>query len=107
MTNVTFSLPERTVKRLRRHAADLGGRKGTISGAVDEAISRYLDSMEPRAGQPTFTAFRGETCVATAKTLEKLAAALKAEGVDPRSVRIVSSEPLEPVGRVGLRVRTR
>jgi len=106
LTNVTFSLPEKTVKRLRRYARDSGKKKGVISELVDAAIRKYLEELAAPIGRQTFTAFRGEKAVAQAKSLDELATALKSRGVDPRSVKILSSEPLEPVGRIGLRVRT-
>jgi hypothetical protein len=105
LTNVTFSLPERTVRRLRKRAAESGRRRGAISSLVDEAINGHLDSLEATARRPSFTATEGDRVVARAETLDALAAALRSKKVDPRSVRIVSSEPLEPVGRMGLRVR--
>ncbi|MDG6985117.1 MAG: hypothetical protein JRM73_00015 [Nitrososphaerota archaeon] len=105
MTNVTFSLPERTVKRLRRQAAESGGRKGAISEIVDSALTAYLDSAEEARRGETFAAKRGEEVVAEAGTLKDLADALKRKGIDWRSVRIVSSEPLEPVVHFGLRLK--
>jgi len=105
LTNVTFSLPEGTVKRLRKRAKDSGRKKGAISEMVDEAIARYLDTVETPPPNLVFTALRGRTPVARAESLERLAALLKSKGTDPRSVRIISSEPLEPVGRFGLRIR--
>ncbi|MDE1854274.1 MAG: hypothetical protein KGI38_11095 [Thaumarchaeota archaeon] len=104
MTNITFSLPAKTIRRLRRRAADTGRKKGVISELVDEAIASYLDALESSAEGQTFTALKGERPVAEGKSLQELASALRARGVDPRSVRIVSSEPLEPVGHMGLRV---
>jgi plasmid stability protein len=106
MTNVTFSLPEETVERLRRRAAASGKGKGAISELVREALTRYLDSLEASVKGQTFTAFKGDEIVAKADSLKKLAGALEGRGVDPRSVRIISSEPLSPVGRMGLRARS-
>jgi hypothetical protein len=105
MTNITFSLPERTVKRLRKKASESGGRKGSISGIVDEALSTYLDALEESARVETFTATRGEEVVAQAGSLKELAAALREKKVDWRSVLITSSLPLEPSGHLGIRVR--
>lgn len=105
LTNVTFSLPDRTVKRLRSRAAKSGKRKGAISEMVDTAITSYLDRTES-AQHETFTARRGAEAVATAGSLEELAAALRAKKVDWRSVEIVSSEPIEPVVHLGLRTRS-
>lgn len=104
MTNVTFSIPEGTVRRLRRCAAESGKKKGVLSEMVDEALTSYLDSLEG-AKTETFSAVeRGET-VATARSLRELAEALRARGTDPRKVRIVSSEPVPPVAHFGLRLK--
>lgn len=106
LANVTFSLPDETVKRLRKRAADSGRKKGVVSQIVNEALTRYLDALDAPGESPLFTAFKGGSSIAEAKSLEGLAKALKSKGVDPRSVRVLSSEPLEPVGHLGLRVRT-
>jgi hypothetical protein len=104
MTNVTFSLPERTIGRLRKRAAATGKKKGVISELVDAAITSYLDNLESPTGSQTFTALKGERPVAEAASLQELASALRSKGVDPRTVRIVSSELLESTGHMGLRV---
>lgn len=105
MTNITFSLPERTVRRLRKRAEQLGGRKGVISEMVDDALTAYLDSAEDSAKGVVYTATKDGKAVAVAGSLRELADALRAKGVDPRSVAILSNEPVEPVVHLGLRFR--
>jgi Arc/MetJ-type ribon-helix-helix transcriptional regulator len=105
LTNITFSLPEKTVKRLRKRVKESGGKKGSISEVVDEALSTYLDALEESARGETFMAVRGEEVVAQARSLKELAAALLEKKVDWRAVLITSSRPLEPVGHLGLRMR--
>ncbi|MDG6910200.1 MAG: hypothetical protein JRN08_07500 [Nitrososphaerota archaeon] len=105
MTNVTFALPERTVRRLRRRVAERGGRKGAISELVDQALTVYLDGLDDLSRGEVFYAKRGETLVAEAASLEELVEALKARKVDWRTVLITSSAPLGPAGRLGFRVR--
>ncbi|MDG7007265.1 MAG: hypothetical protein JRN06_03340 [Nitrososphaerota archaeon] len=105
MTNVTFSLPEGTIRRLRKRADESGGKKGAISEMVDEALTYYLDNAEASSRGETFTATKGGVVVAQAGSLRELAALLKANQVDFRSVVILSGSPLEPVGHLGLRVR--
>lgn len=104
MTNVTFLLPEETVRRLRRRAADRGRKKGVMSDMVDAAITAYLDRTET-ARRVTLTAKKGDEVVAVAGTLEELSKVLKAKRVDWRSVMILSSEPVDPVVHLGLRTR--
>ena len=104
MTNVTFALPDRTVRRLRKRVDRLGGRKGLISEIVDDALTAYLDSAEEPKGV-AYTATRDGETVAAAGSLKELAGALKDKGVDPRTVTVLSSEPVEPVVHLGMRVR--
>lgn len=43
MVNITISLPEQTVRRLRRTVRETyGGRKGALSGFIKEAIDEHL-----------------------------------------------------------------
>lgn len=105
MTNVTFSLPERTIRRLRKRAEESGGRKGAISQVVDEALTNYLDAMDSRRRKETFVAKRGDEVVAEADSLERLAEILRAKKIDWRKLLITTSAPPEPVVHLGFRVR--
>ena len=106
MVNVTFSLPDETVKKLRAAARRAGGaRKGAISELVDIAVREHLKEVESRIKHEEFRAMRGNEVVAEAVSLKELALALERRGVDPREVLIVSSSPLEPSVRTGLRRR--
>ncbi|MDG6976132.1 MAG: hypothetical protein JRN27_08590 [Nitrososphaerota archaeon] len=102
MTNVTFALPDRTVRRLQKRAAELGRRKGVISEMVDAALTSYLDQAESAARNETFSAVNEGRAVASAGSLAELARKLRAMNVDARSVLIVSSEPVEPVVHLGM-----
>jgi len=105
MVNVTFSLDEGTVRRLRRAAKTVGGgRKGAISEIVESALSERLREIESRENQEEFVATLNHKEVAKALSLRELATQLQALGLDPRETTITSTAPLEPVGRVGLRV---
>ena len=106
MTNVTFSLPEKTVKRLKKKASEGGRRKGAISELVDDALTTYLDAQEASSKGELFTARKDDGVVAEATSLRALAAALKERKVDWRSVVISSSVPLDQEGHLGLRVRS-
>lgn len=106
MVNVTFSLPEETVKKLRETVRRVrGSRKGTISELVDVAIKEHLREVESRIKHEEFRAMRGNDVLARAVSLKELASALERRRVDPREVLILSSTPLEPSVRTGLRRR--
>jgi Arc/MetJ-type ribon-helix-helix transcriptional regulator len=105
LTNVTFALPDKTVRRLRKRVDQLGGRKGLVSEVVDDALTAFLDSAEESARGVVYTASKDGSVIATAGSLKDMAEALREKEVDPRSVTILSSEPIEPVVRLGLRFR--
>lgn len=106
MVNVTVSLPEDVVKRLRTTVKErYGGRKGALSGLVKEALEERMRSLEAAAQAPRFRALEGGREIAEGGSLEELASKLRELGVDPRSVRIVSTPPLKQVARAGLRGR--
>ena len=106
MVNVTISLSEEVVGRLRKTVRDhYGNKKGAISGLIEESLREKLDDIDsPRPAQ-TFKALINERTVTEADDLDSLAAKLKQLNVDPRSVRIVSSKKLSPVVRLGPRGR--
>ena len=107
MVNVTFSLPEDTVKRLRRAAVVNGRRrKGAISELVDAAIQEHLALVEARTSEEGFRALKGGAVVARAPTLRRLAAELEGLDLDPRDVIIESSAPPPRTVRTGLRGHT-
>lgn len=106
MVNLTISLSEETVKRLRRAVKErYGGKKGALSNLIQEALRGHLDSLETVPSSQRFRALRDEKVVAEADSLEDIAAKLRGLGIDPREVRIVSSEDLSPVARAGFRAR--
>ena len=104
LVNVTFSLPEETVRRLRDAARRTGkARKGSISELVDAAVNEHLRDLESKIEHEEFRAVRGDQTVARAGSLRELTAALERRKIDPRGVLIVSSRPLEPSVRTGPR----
>jgi hypothetical protein len=104
LVNVTFSLPEDTVKKLRNAAASHGKRrKGAISELVDAAILEHLDTVESSIARQVFEATKDGRVLASAQSLRGLAAELKKLGLDPREVMVESSTPLRPLVRSGLR----
>ena len=108
MVNVTFSLPEDTVKRLRKVALRRGkGHRGAISELVNVAIQEHLAEVESRDVKEEFRAAREGRVLARASSLRELAAELRRLRLDPRDVKIESSTPLEPTVRTGIRGDTR
>jgi predicted DNA-binding protein len=103
LVNVTFSLPDETVKRLREAARRTGRSKGAISELVDAAVREHLRDIESRTNREEFRAVRGSQALARAGSLRELASLLEKRKIDPRKVLIVSSIPLEPTVRTGLR----
>jgi hypothetical protein len=104
LVNVTFSLPDETVKKLREAARNAGGRrKGAISEIVDAAVKEHLKLVDSRVKQEEFRALRGDQVLARAGSLRELASMLERRKINPREVLIVSSSPLEPSVRTGLR----
>jgi uncharacterized protein YbjQ (UPF0145 family) len=106
MVNLTVSLSEGTVRKLRRTVRDrYGSRRGALSGLVEEAVLEALERFETPAPKETFRALKRDTIVAEADTLTELASKLRKLNVDARSVRILSSGYLAPVARAGFRAR--
>jgi hypothetical protein len=107
LVNVTFSLPEATVKKLREAARRAGGRrKGAISEIVDSAVKQHLQEVDSRVKHEEFRAMRGDQVLARAGSLRELASVLERRKINPREVLIVSSSPLEPSVRTGPRRRS-
>jgi hypothetical protein len=59
--------------------------------------------MQAETPPSRFEAFKGERLISEAGNLEELAAKLGDLKVDPRTVRIISTTPLRPEIRLGLR----
>lgn len=104
MVNLTISLSEETVQKLRKTVRErYGNRKGAISGMIEESLKQKLDSFELPQSSQTFKAVKSNRVVAEAENLDTLAKRLREINVDPRSVRILSSRKLAPIARTGPR----
>ncbi len=102
MGMLTISISDEVEEKLRSIVKGrYGSSKGAMSRVIEEALRVYFSMLEKR--KKVFRAYRGEELVAEAKDLEELAKILKEKNVDPRSVKIVSSEPIKPVARMGWR----
>ena len=106
MVNITISLSEETVQKLRKTVRErYGGKKGALSGLIEESVRERLEQFEITPSQQTFRASRDSRVLAESTSLDDLAVNLEKIGVDPRSVRITSSKKLATIVRAGLRWR--
>ncbi len=106
MVNLTISLSEETVKKLRRTIRErYGSRRGALSGLVEEAVLEALGRFEAPNPKEAFRAVKNDKVLAEAENLDALASKLRRLNVDTRSVRIVSSSYLSAVARAGFRAR--
>lgn len=100
MGTLTISISDDVEKRLRDVVKEKhGSSKGAMSKVIEEALKIYFSILEKK--KKVFRAYRGEELVAEAHDLEELAKILREKNVDPRSVKIVSSEHIKPVARMG------
>ncbi|MBS7287539.1 MAG: hypothetical protein KIH01_02010 [Candidatus Freyarchaeota archaeon] len=99
MGTLTISLSDDVEEKLRRLVGERGSGKGAMSRIIEDALKAYFSMLERK--EKSFRAYVGEELVAEARDLEELAVALGERNIDPRGVRIVSSEPVKPVARMG------
>ena len=105
MGTLTIVLPDELEEKIRKIVAErYGGRRGALSKLIEEALRQYLDLLE-REDEQVFYAVKMGEVVASSHSLDELAAKLRKLGVDPRSVRVISSRRVKPVVRMGLRGR--
>ncbi|MDH2900816.1 MAG: hypothetical protein PXY39_07565 [archaeon] len=106
MVNLTISLSDETIHKLRKTVRErYGNRRGALSGLIEESLRQKLDVFEPSGPSQTFKALKNNHVLAEAENLHTLAKKLKELDVNPRSVRIVSSRKLAPIARTGARGR--
>jgi len=106
MANLTISLNDETVRRLRKTVHErYGDKKGALSGLIEESVLVRLEALERPQSPQSFRALQKKKVIAEDKDLESLAKKLEALKIDPRSVRILSSRKLPPLVRTGLRGR--
>lgn len=99
MGTITISLNDEVEKKLREHVRN--GGKGALSKVIEQALRLYFSKIEER--KAVFRAFKDNEQVAEAENLEELAKILRAKGIDPREVTILSSKPVKPVVMRGWR----
>lgn len=106
MVNLTISLSDETIQKLRRAVRErYGDKKGALSGLIEDSVREKLDEFDVVSSAQSFKAMKGDRAIAEADSLSNLAAMLEKMSVNPRSVRIVSSKKLETVVRSGIRGR--
>jgi len=108
MGTLTIVLKDETEEMLRRIVEQLyGSSRGSLSEVIDKAIRSYIARLEASSSPKSvvFRAFKGDKLISEANDLDDLARALKERGVDPRGLRIVSSQVVRPVARAGVRAR--
>lgn len=106
MVNLTISLSDETLQKLRRAVRErYGGKKGALSGLIEDSLRERLDELDTAPSPQSFKAIKGDRVIAEADSLDNLATRLEKMSVNPRSVRIVSSKKLAPIVRAGLRGR--
>ncbi len=101
MGTLTISISDEIERKLRSVVKEHGSGKGTMSKIIEDALKVYFSMLEKK--KKYFRAYKEEKLIAEAQDLEKLAEILKEKNIDPRSVKIVSSEAIKPVSRMGWR----
>ncbi len=104
MVNLTISLSDETVRKLRKAVHErYADKKGALSGIIEESVRERLEAFEAPQVPQTFKALKGNRTIAESSDLDGLAKKLEEMKINPRSVRIVSSRKLAPVVKMGLR----
>lgn len=99
MGTLTISISDEIERKLRSVVKEHRSGKGTMSKIIEDALKVYFSMLEKK--KKYFRAYKEKKLIAEAQDLEKLAEILKERNVDPRSVKIVSSEAIKPVSRMG------
>lgn len=102
MGTITVVISDELEREIRKLISKEGkAKKGALSRLVENALWAYIRSQKAR--ERVFMAIKDGKVVAEARSLYDLADKLREAGIDPRSVRIVSSPPPRPRRRLGLR----
>ncbi|MHB8567734.1 MAG: ribbon-helix-helix domain-containing protein [Nitrososphaerales archaeon] len=106
MVNLTISLSNETVQKLRKTVHErYGDKKGALSGLIEDSLREKLDEIDMASSPQSFKAMKGDRVIAEGESLDELATRLEKMNVNPRSVRIISSKKLALTVRTGLRRR--
>ncbi len=111
MGNLTIVLDDDVEEGLRRISAELyGSRRGSLSACVEEALKHWMLEVRKRTipvRKEKYVARKDGREVARADSLGELGKMLREMKLDPRTVEILSTVPLEETGRAGLRAKAR
>lgn len=102
MGTLTISLSDEVEKKLREVVKNMyDSSKGAISRVIEDALRSYFSTLHRKTVY--FRAYKDDNLVAQATSLDELAEILREKKVDPRDVRIISTEPIRPVIKRGWR----
>jgi len=105
---ITLKLDDTIERRLRARAAHLYGlARGSLSRAVEDALTQWLSSDSPPALEENpsrYFAVRAGKTLIEAASLKQLARRLKKAGINPRDVEIRSKPQPPSAEKLGLRV---
>ncbi len=104
MGTITIVISDELEREIRKLVSGEGKiKKGALSKFVEDALWFYIKSLNVE--EKVFRAIKDGRVIAEAKSLYDLADKLREIGVNPRSVRIISSPPPSLRRRFGLRCR--
>ncbi|MFP3909727.1 MAG: hypothetical protein ACLFVX_07695 [Archaeoglobaceae archaeon] len=104
MGTLTIVLDDDVEKELRRAVSELyGSSKGSLSRIIEDALRNYLHSAKEE--KKCYRAYKDNELVAESESIDELAAIIKEKDLDPRGLRITSSEEVKKVARTGYRLR--
>lgn len=104
MGTLTIVISDDVEKKLREVVSRYGSGKGSLSRIVEDALRNHLSLLEKKPKR-IFRAYKGDSLVSEAESLDELANMLKEKGIDARNVKIVSSELIKSEVRSGYRIR--
>ena len=103
MGTLTIVLSDEVERKLRETVSKRGSGKGMLSKIIEEALKSYLTSLERR--DRMYKAYKDDELVAEAESLDELANMLRSKGIDPRGLKIISTEVIKARARSGYRIR--
>jgi len=109
--NLTIVLKDDVEEELRRISAELyGSRRGSLSACIEDALKHWILEVKRKsiqAREEKYVASKNGKEVARADSLGELGKMLREMKLDPRTVEIVSTIPLEETVRAGLRAKAK
>ncbi len=104
MGTLTIVLDDEVEKELRKAVSELyGSSKGSLSRVIEDALRNYFHSAKEE--KKCYRAYKENKVVAEAESVDGLAKMVKENDLDPRELRITSSEEVKRVAQTGYRLR--